>query len=463
MAEALLTFAKKAMKVHFIAIGGSAMHNLAIALHNRNVEVTGSDDEIFEPALSRLKQAALLPQPFGWFPERIHPDLDAVILGMHARADNPELLKAQQLGLKIYSFPEYLYLNSIGKRRVVIAGSHGKTTITSMILHALKFAGVEADFMVGALIQGFDVMVRISDSAHWMVLEGDEYLSSAIDRVPKFWHYQPHIAVLSGIGWDHVNVFPTFENYLAQFSEFIRRIPQDGLLIFNSLDQEVCRLAEAAQCQIISYALPQWSKAENIIRVTDSMGNHWPMQLFGLHNLSNLMAARAVCIAMGLNETQFFQAMVTFKGAARRLECIHKSENLTIYRDFAHAPSKLKASIEALRLHYPDRRLIICFELHTYSSLSADFMTNYMNCLDQADDAAIFYDPQAVALKRLERVSPDFIRKAFGMPNAAVLSEASALSKWLADRYSHGCVIGLMSSGNFNGLDINALIARLDT
>lgn len=450
------------MKVHFIAIGGSAMHNLAIALQARGCEVTGSDDEIFEPAASRLTNAGLLPAGIGWFPEKIHENLDAVILGMHARADNPELLKAQHLGLRIYSFPEFLYLSSVNKRRVVVAGSHGKTTITSMILHALRQADVETDFMVGAMIPGFDVMVRISDSAQWMVLEGDEYLSSAIDRVPKFWHYHPHIAVLSGIGWDHVNVFPTFENYLEQFREFILRIPEDGLLIYNSLDEEVCKLAEVAKCRKVSYTLPQWSVKEERLHVLDAEGNSWPLQLIGLHNLSNLMAAREVSLLMGLGERSFYDSMTSFKGAARRLECVHKSENLTIYRDFAHAPSKLKASIEALRLQYPEQHLIICFELHTYSSLSADFMFNYRHSLDLADEVAIFYDPHAVALKRLELVSPGYIRDAFGAPDATLLSDAPSLIGWLAICYKPGCVIGLMSSGSFNGLDTNNLLAELE-
>lgn len=449
------------MKVHFIAIGGSAMHNLAIALQARGCEVTGSDDEIFEPAASRLTNAGLLPAGIGWFPEKIHENLDAVILGMHARADNPELLKAQHLGLRIYSFPEFLYLSSVNKRRVVVAGSHGKTTITSMILHALRQADVEADFMVGAMIPGFDVMVRITDSAQWMVLEGDEYLSSAIDRVPKFWHYHPHIAVLSGIGWDHVNVFPTFENYLGQFREFILRIPEDGLLIYNGLDEEVCKLAEVAKCRKVSYTLPQWSVKEERLHVLDADGNSWPLQLIGLHNLSNLMAAREVSLLMGLDERSFFDSMTSFKGATRRLECVHKSEKLTIYRDFAHAPSKLKASIEALRLQYPEQHLIICFELHTYSSLSADFMLNYRHSLDLADEVAIFYDPHAVALKRLELVSPGYIRDAFGVPDATVLSDAPSLIGWLASCYKPGCVIGLMSSGSFNGLDTNNLHAEL--
>lgn len=450
------------MKVHFIAIGGSAMHNLAIALQVRGYEVTGSDDEIFEPAASRLAMAGLLPAGLGWFPEKIHENLDAVILGMHARADNPELIKAQELGLRIYSFPEFLYLSSIGKRRVVVAGSHGKTTITSMILHTLRQAGVEADYMVGAMIPGFDVMVRITDSALWMVLEGDEYLSSAIDRVPKFWHYQPHIAVLSGIGWDHVNVFPTFENYLEQFREFVLRIPHDGLLIYNGLDEEVCKLAEVAKCRKVSYTLPQWSVKEERMHVFDGEGNFWPLQLIGLHNLSNLMAAHEACLAMGLGELSFYNSMTSFKGAARRLECVHKSEGLTIYRDFAHAPSKLKASIEALRLQYPDQHLIICFELHTYSSLSADFMLNYRHSLDLANEVAIFYDPHAVALKRLELVSPEYIRDAFGVPDATVLSDASSLIGWLVSRFKPGCVIGLMSSGSFNGLDINHLLAEFE-
>ncbi len=449
------------MKVHFIAIGGSAMHNLALALHAKGYKVTGSDDEIFEPAASRLANAGLLPEKLGWFPEKIHPDLDAVILGMHAKANNPELLQAQQFNLKIYSFPEFLYLQSVGKKRVVVAGSHGKTTITSMILHVMRHAGVEVDFMVGALIPGFDVMVKISDSVHWMVLEGDEYLSSAIDRIPKFWHYRPNFAVLSGIGWDHVNVFPTFDIYLEQFREFIRRIPTDGVLVYNAQDEEVCKLTAFAKCETIPYQQPQWKQLDEGFMVTDSLGVWRRVHLIGLHNLSNMMAAKAICSLMGVDEQRFFDAISDFKGANRRLECIHKTEHLAIYRDFAHAPSKLKASIEALRLQYPGKRLIVCFELHTYSSLSADFMPNYLGCLDPADEAAVFYDPHAVALKRLEPVSHDFIRKAFGKPNLTVLSTAEALEEWLRTRLKTNYVVGLMSSGNFNGFDLNNLLVGL--
>ncbi|MBK9290197.1 MAG: peptidoglycan synthetase [Bacteroidetes bacterium] len=450
------------MRVHFIAIGGSAMHNLAIALHLKGFKVSGSDDEIFEPASSRLRAHRLLPAQLGWFPEKIVAELDAVILGMHARADNPELLRAQELGLTIYSFPEYLYQQSLDKTRVVVAGSHGKTTITAMILHALKAAGMDADFMVGASIPGFDVMVRLSEDARWMVLEGDEYLSSAIDRVPKFWHYHPHIAVLSGIGWDHVNVFPTYEIYLEQFREFIRRIPTDGVLIYNQLDEEVHKLALEARCRTIPYTLPPYATGSDGMRIIDAQGHAWPFRLIGLHNLSNLMAAREVCRLAGLSDEAFFAAMSGFSGAARRLELIHDSSQLTVYRDFAHAPSKLKASIEALRLQYPHRRLVICFELHTYSSLSADFMPNYHGSLNPADAAAIFYDPHAVALKRLELVSPDYIHQSFGLPSASVLNDAEALKSWLIAQYSPGCVIGLMSSGSFNKLDVNALIAELE-
>ena len=433
------------------------MHNLALALQSKGYQVTGSDDEIFEPATTRLAQAGLLPEALGWFPDKIHPGLDAVILGMHAKADNPELLQAQQLNLKIYSFPEFLYLQSEHKQRLVIAGSHGKTTITAMILHVLKHIGFDVDFMVGAIIPGFDVMVKISESAPWMVLEGDEYLSSAIDRVPKFWHYHPKIAVLSGIGWDHVNVFPTYDIYLDQFRTFIRRLPADGLLIYNKLDEEVCRLALEAPCKTVAYTLPDWNRDETGIRVYEADGRAWPFQLIGLHNLSNLMAALEACRVMGVSEHEFFEAIGTFKGAARRLECVFKSPSLTIYRDFAHAPSKLKASIEALRLQYPDKHLIVCFELHTYSSLLAGFMHNYHECLAPADAAAIFYDPHAVALKRLEPVSHSFIREAFGIPNAAVLESADDLKRWIAEQYRPDSVIGLMSSGSFNGLDIHSL------
>lgn len=448
------------MRVHFIAIGGSAMHNLAIALHLKGYAVSGSDDEIFEPSRSRLRQQGLLPEQEGWFPEKLTNKIDAVILGMHARADNPELLKAQEMGLRIFSYPEYLYNQSRNKKRVVIAGSHGKTTITSMILHVLEDAGIETDYMVGAQLEGFEVMVRLSETAEWMVMEGDEYLTSPIDRIPKFLHYHPHIAVISGIGWDHVNVFPTFENYLDQFRTFIDSIEQGGTLIYCAEDIHVRKISESYAGNKLPYYQHNCSTNDNQVFI-EHLGKHYPLQIFGNHNLTNLNAAREVCNLMGVNDASFYQSISSFRGASLRLEKIAANDGLVVYRDFAHAPSKLKASVEALRKKYADYQLVVCFELHTFSSLSASFMQYYAGALDAADLAVVFYDPHAVALKRLEKVSHDFIKEAFGRTDLLVVSENKSLSVFLKQMIQAPSVIAFMSSGSFGGIKLHDFAAEI--
>lgn len=445
------------MKVHFIAIGGSAMHNLAIALHEKGFQISGSDDEIFEPSVSRLQRYGLLPEAMGWFPEKIHADLDAVILGMHARADNPELLAAQQLGVKIYSYPAFLYEQAKDKKRVVIGGSHGKTTITAMILHILKQLGKEVDFMVGAQLEGIEVMVRLTHNAEWMVMEGDEYLTSPLDRSPKFLHYRPHLAVISGIGWDHVNVFPTFETYLQQFSMFIDAIEPGGCLIYNADDVEVQKLADQAKCRKIPYTAHPFQSTDGKTTITSSEGTILPLSFFGAHNMANLSAALAVCREMGINEEDAYQAITSFKGAARRLECVASNSFSVLYRDFAHAPSKVKASTEALRAHYPRRQLTICFELHTFSSLSAEFIHHYKGTVDAADQVVIFYDPHAVALKKLKPMKPEQIKAAFGREDLLVMSDPHEMTQWIKETISFPAVVALMSSGSFRGLDMKAL------
>ncbi|HNY03277.1 MAG TPA: Mur ligase family protein, partial [Bacteroidales bacterium] len=374
------------MRVHFIAIGGSAMHNLAIALHRKGYQITGSDDEIFEPSKSRLAACGLLPPSQGWDPVRITPGLDAVILGMHAKADNPELLKATELGLKIFSYPEYLYEQSKAKKRVVIGGSHGKTTITAMILHVLKHAGIDCDYMVGAQLDGFDVMVRLSEDAQVMVIEGDEYLTSPIDRRPKFHLYKPDIAILSGIAWDHINVFPTFDNYVDQFRIFIRQITPGGTLVYCDDDPELARICPAARGDI---RIQPYGVMPHVIRdgVTwiRRAGDEVPLRIFGRHNLLNLNGALHVCRELGVDDSLFYEAIRTFGGASKRLEEIAREGQRVVYKDFAHAPSKVKATLQAVRDQYPGRTVIACLELHTYSSLSGEFLGHYQGSLDPAD------------------------------------------------------------------------------
>lgn len=439
-------------RIHFIAIGGSAMHNLAIALHRKGELISGSDDEIFEPSRGRLLKEGLLPAEMGWFPEKINKDLDAVILGMHAKADNLELLEAQRIGVPIFSYPEYLYEQSKNKKRVVIGGSHGKTTITAMILHVLQIAGIDCDYMVGAQLEGFDVMVRITEKAPWMILEGDEYLTSPIDRVPKFLHYHPHIAVISGIGWDHVNVFPTFDDYLKQFRLFIQSIEKEGILIYNQADKEVEKLAKGTRIEKIGYQQHGARTKASKTTLLASTGEKIPIEIFGAHNMLNINAAKAVCLQMGVDETIFYQAISSFKGASRRLELLFEKPEVIVYRDFAHAPSKVKATSMALRDQYADHQLLLCFELHTFSSLSESFIDHYKNSLGEAEVAIVFYDPHAVALKRLPEMTDERIKVAFGNPELHVVRTKYELIALLKQIEKRPLAAAFMSSGSFNGL-----------
>ncbi|MGZ4038407.1 MAG: UDP-N-acetylmuramate--L-alanine ligase, partial [Bacteroidia bacterium] len=368
------------MRTHLIAIGGSAMHNMALALHEKGYTISGSDDEINEPSRSRLAKAGLLPEQIGWFPEKITADIDAVILGMHARADNPELIRAKELGLKIYSYPEYIYEATKDKTRVVIGGSHGKTTITAMILHVLSKNNVNADFMVGAQLEGFSTMVKLSKEATIAVIEGDEYLASPIDRRPKFHLYHPNIAVLSGIAWDHINVFPTFENYVEQFTKFVDLIGQGGSLVYCREDKELVKVAERAGQKNNITKIPYGVPPHEIVNGTTWLladGTKIPLLVFGDHNLMNLTAARLVCRQLGLSDEQFYAAIQSFKGAAKRLEVVLKTNDFAFYKDFAHSPSKLKATTAAVKQQFGDRYIVACMELHTFSSLTEQFLNEY--------------------------------------------------------------------------------------
>jgi len=448
-------------KVHFIAIGGSAMHNLAIALHEKGYKVTGSDDAIFEPSATRLKQRGLLPEENGWFPEKITPDLDAVILGMHAHADNPEMQKAQELGLKIYSYPEYLYEQSKNKTRVVIAGSHGKTSITSMILHVLHYHGKDVDYMVGAQLEGFDVMVRLTEENDFMVMEGDEYLSSALDRRPKILLYQPNIALISGIAWDHVNVFPTFENYVRQFELFVDSITPGGALIYNSEDENVVKAVESSEKPLkkFPYKTPGYS-IENGITFLNTSEGPVPLEIFGKHNLNNLEGARLICNQLGVMDDDFYEAVQTFKGASKRLELINRTSDFAAYKDFAHAPSKVVSTTNAVREQFPDRKLIACLELHTYSSLNPQFLSEYKGALDKADEKIIYYNPEALKIKRMEHISPADIREAFGDSSIQVFTSSDELKAYLSLMKKEGKVFLMMSSANFGGIDLKELFTQ---
>lgn len=451
------------MRVHFIAIGGSAMHNLAIALHLKGYRVTGSDDEIFDPAKSRLQSYGLLPENYGWYPERITEELDSIVLGMHARKDNPELLRAQELGLRIYSYPEFLYEQSKEKTRVVIGGSHGKTTTTAMILHVLQCCGIEADYMVGAQLEGFEVMVRLSDTARVMVLEGDEYLTSPIDRRPKFHLYKPHVAIVTGIEWDHINVFPTADIYKDQFAQFVNLIEPHGILIYCNDDAAVREVAlQNSRTDITKrpYDVPKHEVRDGVTYLTYG-GKHVPLKVFGRHNLLNLTAARYACIQLGVSEEQFDNAIRSFGGASKRLELVKATQNSAVYKDFAHAPSKLRATIAAMKDQYPDRRLVACMELHTFSSLTAEFLQQYAGTMDRADIAYVYYSQHALQLKKLPNLSPSQVGAAFANPQVRVFTDSKLLVEELRKMQWRESNLLMMSSGNFDGIDFSHLADEL--
>ncbi len=450
------------MRIHFIAIGGAAMHNLAISLHIKGETVTGSDDEIFEPSRGRLKKYGLLPKKMGWDPKRIHHEMNAIILGMHARKDNPELLKAKELGLKIYSYPEYLYEHAKNKTRIVIGGSHGKTSITAMVLHVLKYAGIETDYMVGAQLEGFEVMVSLSDTAKYMVFEGDEYLTSPIDLRPKFHLYKPNIALLSGIAWDHINVFPTFENYVDQFRIFIHSIEKEGCLIYCAQDEVLKDLVEeeTRSIRLQSYNLPYHKIKEGKTILSPSIGDV-TLKIFGEHNLMNLNGARYICQEMGVTNEVFYEAIKNFKGASNRLELIAEDRYTRLYKDFAHSPSKLKATIKAVKNQYPDLELVACMELHTFSSLNKAFLKEYKGCMNEADIAFVYFNPETLKHKKLPPLNSDEIRNAFNHPNLNVYSDSDVLISYLLNHnWKHKNLL-LMSSGNFDGLDYKSFALNI--
>lgn len=438
------------------------MHNLAIALHKKGFLVSGSDDVLFEPSISRLARYGLLPKETGWHPEQITEDIDAVILGMHARADNPELLKANELKLKIFSYPEYIYEQSKNKLRVVIGGSHGKTTITSMILHALQRNGRDFDYLVGAQLEGFDTMVRITDDAPVIVIEGDEYLASAVDRRPKFHLYHANIGVISGIAWDHINVFPTFEIYTEQFNLFINTIEEGGKLIYSQSDAVVNQLVEASAHSVekIPYRLPE-HVIENGTTIIIHEEKRYPLIIFGEHNLLNLEAARLVCQQLGIAAGSFYQYSSTFKGAARRLELIGKNEGTSIFKDFAHSPSKLKATIHAVKAQFPERRLVACIELHTFSSLNKEFLNEYAGTLDEADTAIVFIDLKTFEQKKLEPYPGEFVSDAFKRKDIEFFNQAAQLITYIERINMFNNNLLMMSSGNFGGIDLEVLTNKI--
>ena len=442
------------MRIHFISVGGSVMHQLAIALSNKGYHITGSDDEIFEPAAGNLKKAGILPEKTGWYLENITEDIDAVILGMHAKSDNPELLKAIDLGLKIYSFPEYIYKESIQKKRVAIGGSHGKTTTTAMIMHVLQQSDFDFDYLVGAKLEGFEQSVKVT-GAPIIICEADEYPASTIERKPKFHFLFPHIAVITGIAWDHINIFPTFENYLEQFVIFISKIDENGVLIYNGSDEVLVKLIrenKRPEIKYVPYHLPKYGISNGITSV-EIGGNKTDLTIFGDHNLLNLQAAYEVCKLLNVSDTDFTKAISGFKGASKRLELMISGNNVNVFRDFAHAPSKVKASIQAVKEQFPESKLVAILELHTFSSLNADFMNEYKGAMDPADEAIVFFSSHALELKRLQPLDPERVKSGFKKEGLKVITNRQELESQLQKLSSNGNFL-FMSSGNYDGMDI---------
>ncbi len=450
------------MKIHFIAIGGSAMHNLAIALHKKGYEISGSDDEIFEPSRTRLHEHNLLPNKMGWDKNRITNDLDAVILGMHAHKDNPELLEAQKQGVKIYSYPEFLYEQTKNKTRIVIGGSHGKTTTTAMIMHILKECGKDFDYMVGAQLSGFDNMVKLSENTDLAIFEGDEYLSSPIDRRPKFHLYKPHIAVLTGVAWDHINVFPTFDNYCSQFEQFAKLIEPNGILIYFDEDKILKKISDNARSDIKTIAYN--TIAHNIkddVTYLQNGANNIPISVFGKHNLQNMNAAYLVCKQLNISDEQFFSSIKTFEGANKRLQLLAKNQNTVVYHDFAHAPSKLKATVDAVKQQFPKKNVISIMELHTFSSLNSEFLKQYKGSLLNADKAIVYFSPKAIELKRLQPITKDMVKASFDKDGLLVFNDKSELEEEINTLDTTNSVLLFLSSGNFSGIDLKQLALKL--
>lgn len=451
------------MNVHFIAIGGSAMHNLAIALSRKGINVTGSDDEIFEPSQTRLEKQNILPNQIGWYPEKITSNLDAVILGMHAREDNPELLKAKELNIPVFSYPEYLYEQAKNKHRIVIGGSHGKTTITSMLLHVVKELNLNVDYMVGAQLEGYDCMVKLSEDAKFMILEGDEYLSSPIDRRPKFHLYAPNTALISGIAWDHINVFPTWENYIEQFDVFCQKITPNGTLVYSQDDETVKMVAERADSTLTKkpYSVPRY-RIENEKTILTFNSKEYLLQIFGEHNLQNLMGAMLLAESMNISNDSFLTAIQSFTGAGKRLQKVVENESFLLFKDFAHSPSKLKATTKAVKEQYADKKVIACMELHTFSSLRKDFLPLYKGAMSAADAALVYFSHEVIAHKKLAPLTIEEVQENFG-GNVKVVTDTSEVLAFIDRETQKDSVLLMMSSGNFDGIDYEKLGQQLES
>ena len=448
------------MKIHFIAIGGSIMHNLAICLKNLGYTISGSDDNIYNPAEDQLKKANIYPNKLGWDANRITKDLDFVITGMHAKIDNPEIIRAKELNLEILSFPEFIRKHSENKQRIVIGGSHGKTTITSMVMHVLKQNGLDFDYLVGANLEGFDVMVKLSD-APIIVLEGDEYLNSALDPTPKFLKYDHHIGVLSGVEWDHINAFPTEEIYIEQFRKFADKSPKAGTFIYCETDPISKEIGMESRDDVTSipYKAHSYKIVDGKTILLTDFGD-MPIQIFGKHNMENLSAAKEVAKQLCIGDLEFYQAIQTFNGSAKRLETIYESPEFIIYQDFAHSPSKAKASINAVKEQHPNKKLIAVLELHTFSSLNPDFLSQYKNTTLKADEIIVFMDKDILKKKGSTEISENQIKEFFNDDRVQLIDNSESLRQTIKESVVNQSCLLIMSSGNLGGLKPSEFIIK---
>lgn len=444
----------RSQRIHLIAIGGSIMHNLALALDNQGHIVTGSDDQIFEPALTRLTTHGLLPARMGWYPEKITTDLDLIILGMHAKSTNPELARALELGIPIVSFPEYVARSSADKMRIVVAGSHGKTTTTSMLMHLFKALGKSFDYLVGAGIEGFDRMVSLTE-APYIIIEGDEYLSSCLDSRPKFLHYNPQIAIITGIAWDHYNVFPTLELYHKSFADFILSMKEGSTLFYFEEDEALTNLVNDHGKHLNAYsygAVPHvWQNGQSYIRDGELL---FATSVFGSHNFQNMQAVISVCTQLGFPRQEVVEALSSFKGSRKRMELLAEGNGKAAYLDFAHSPSKVRATLNAFREKYPEKKILTIIELHTYSSLNLDFLPQYAGSLKDTDHAIVYYDSHALAIKNMNPLSEPDIKNSFKREDIDVISHINELEDKILRLRQGTDILIFMGSGNFGDLDL---------
>jgi len=453
---------RKIESVHFIAIGGSVMHNLALALKKMGMRISGSDDEIYEPAAGKLKSGGIEAN-IGWQPEKMDASIDLVVLGMHAKADNPELAKAKSLKLPIVSFPDFIRRWSANQQRIVIGGSHGKSSITALAMHVLNQLNKKFDYLIGAEVEGFSLTVSLSD-APIIIIEGDEYLASKLDPVAKFLKYDHHIGLISGIAWDHKNVFPSFEDYTQQFEQFADKTPKAGSIIYNEKDLLAKKIGEKEREDVrkVPYGVHDAVIKNGVTYLKTKDYGEVKISVFGDHNLENIGAVLALVKLLGIEEKAFYQAVQTFTGAKKRLEIVKQQGNDKLFKDYAHSPSKLEATTTALKKQFADSKVVVAYELHTFSSLNKEFIKEYKNTLSKADEAFIFINPHNIKNSHTDDLTTTEIQEAFNNTELTLFTDKHKLVEAMKKaKTTEKNIFALLSSGNFDGLDIEEVSHKL--